>query len=225
MKKNFNVLIIEDHRIIAQAYKLVLEEITVENSILNFTIETANNCESGREKINSFCQSNKLDLVLLDISLSPTDDKKILSGVDLGILLRNKKTPVKIIILTSYDDYYRLNSIIKNVDPDGLLLKRDVEMEDIKKAILTVLDNGSFYSETIIKMLRIRAKSEINIDKIDRQILYELSRGVKMKDLPELLPLSMGGIESRKRKLKRAFNILKEKDNVLIEIAREKGFI
>lgn len=225
MKKNINVLLVEDHNVFIQAHKIVLTEISNENPTINFIIETANDCESAREKINSLCESKKLDLILLDISIPPTEDKKILSGVDLCLLLKSKKVPVKIIILTSYEDYYRLNSIIKNTDPDGFLLKKDVEMEDIKKAILAVLDNNSFYSETIMKMLILKAKTEINIDKIDRQLLYELSRGVKMKDLPELLPLSMGGIESRKRKLKKAFNIPKEKDAILIEIARTKGFI
>ena len=68
-------------------------------------------------------------------------------------------------------------------------------------------------------------KHEVILDKIDRQLLYELSRGVQMKDMPGLLPLSMGGIESRKRKLKQAFNIVKEKDAILIEVAKTKGFI
>ncbi|WP_047415869.1 response regulator [Cellulophaga sp. Hel_I_12] len=225
MKKKINVLIAEDHHLIIEAYKKVLEEISIESLTHQFVIETANDCESARAVINSICESKKIHLALLDISLPPTKDKKILSGTDLGILLKNRNNGVKIIILTSHNDSFRLNNILKEVDPNGFLVKTDIKMENLKLAILGVLAGKSFYSETVLNMLRTQIRAEIVLDKIDRQLLYELSRGVKMKDLPGLLPLSMGGIESRKRKLKEVFKISKEKDAVLLEVARQKGFI
>tara|TARA_R110000796_G_scaffold251498_1_gene383042 strand:- start:2196 stop:2873 length:678 start_codon:yes stop_codon:yes gene_type:complete len=225
MKRKLNVLIVEDHYLVIEAYKLILNEISNENQHLEFIIETANNCETARDKINSSYVTKSLDLALLDLSLPPTEDKRILSGADLGILIKANFKNAKIIILTFYNDNFRLNNILKNVDPDGLMVKNDVSTENLKQGILKVLENLPYYSETVLNMIRMQVKTEITIDKIDRQLLYELSRGVKMKDLPDLLPLSMGGIESRKRKLKQAFNVLKEKDASLIEIARMKGFI
>ena len=63
------------------------------------------------------------------------------------------------------------------------------------------------------------------MDKIDRQILYELSIGTKTKDLPNIVPLSIAGIEKRKRILKRVFDVEYQGDKALITKAREKGFI
>ena len=46
-----------------------------------------------------------------------------------------------------------------------------------------------------------------------------------MKDLPNLLPLSIAGIEKRKRNLKRMFNVKKLDDRQLMISAKEKGFL
>ena len=63
------------------------------------------------------------------------------------------------------------------------------------------------------------------LDDIDRRILYELSIGTKTKDLPALVPLSLTGIEKRKRLLKQIFDIDSTDDRELILAAKEKGFI
>ena len=55
--------------------------------------------------------------------------------------------------------------------------------------------------------------------------MYELSRGVKMKDLPDIIPMSMAGLEKRKRHLKVIFNVAQKADRFLILVAKEKGFI
>ena len=67
--------------------------------------------------------------------------------------------------------------------------------------------------------------TKIKIDKIDRQILYELSIGTRMKDLPKIVPLSIAGIEKRKRILKEVFDVEDQGDKALIMKARELGFI
>jgi len=73
--------------------------------------------------------------------------------------------------------------------------------------------------------MRKKMHTNINIDKKDRQILYELSLGTKMKDLPNIVPLSIAGIEKRKRILKEIFDVEDQGDKALILKARELGFI
>ncbi|MFL0087526.1 DNA-binding response regulator, partial [Tenacibaculum maritimum] len=63
------------------------------------------------------------------------------------------------------------------------------------------------------------------IDDLDRKILYELSIGTKMKNLPDVVPLSITAIERRKREIKKMFSISSLDDRDLILTAREKGFI
>jgi hypothetical protein len=46
-----------------------------------------------------------------------------------------------------------------------------------------------------------------------------------MKELPNILPLSIAGIEKRKRQLKKIFDVSSLEDKQLIIVAKEKGFI
>jgi hypothetical protein len=46
-----------------------------------------------------------------------------------------------------------------------------------------------------------------------------------MVKIPASIPMSIGGIERRKLQLKEVFNVSKENDKVLVQIAREKWFI
>jgi hypothetical protein len=67
--------------------------------------------------------------------------------------------------------------------------------------------------------------NDLLLDKIDRRLLYELSIGTKTKDLPITLPLSIAGVEKRKRNLKNVFDVSGLEDKDLINKAKEKGFI
>ena len=67
--------------------------------------------------------------------------------------------------------------------------------------------------------------SDITLDQLDRQIIYHLSVGGRTLELPNILPMSIGGIEKRKRHLKEALGISGQDDRALVKIAREKGFI
>jgi hypothetical protein len=55
--------------------------------------------------------------------------------------------------------------------------------------------------------------------------LYLLSQGIKTKSLLEHIPLSMSAIEKRKKQLKMLFSVEDGKDETLLEMAKEKGFI
>jgi hypothetical protein len=77
----------------------------------------------------------------------------------------------------------------------------------------------------VIKLLRDQIVNDFVLDNYDRKILYELSIGTRIKDLPKLIPLSIAGIEKRKRNLKRMFNVKKMDDRELLISAKEKGFI
>ena len=49
--------------------------------------------------------------------------------------------------------------------------------------------------------------------------------GGRTVELPSILPMSIAGVERRKRHIKEAFGISGQDDRALVKIAREKGFI
>lgn len=224
--KIFNILIIDDHPLIAQAYRLAFNELKKSKEDIDFIVEICHNCTDGYETIkDTVSHKKKIDLVFLDISLPPSKDGKILSGEDLGIKFRKLLPETKIIVSTTYSDNYRIHNIIKSVNPEGFLIKNDLDPDELVKAIEAVLDGKLYFTETVLEVLRNNVATDHFLDNVDRRILYELSIGTKMKDLPNVLPLSIAGIEKRKRNLKVIFNIKKNSDKDLIQLAKKKGFI
>ena len=225
MKQLHKVLIIDDHPVICERYEQVCNEVMKKNPQIKMKIELAGNCDVAKEKINYTWSKGGWDLVFLDIRLPPSKDRRILSGEDLGELIRKKHPLAKIIVATTFNDNYRIQNICRSLEPEGFLIKNDMNTNDIIQAVQKVINGGEYYTGTVSSLMRKQAFTDINLDKIDRQILYELSQGTKMKDLPKFVPLSMAGIEKRKRIMKQVFDVEDQGDKALILKARELGFI
>ncbi len=224
--KNYTVLIIDDHPLITASYKSAFNNISKRDETIIFHIDMAHNCDTAYEKIKYFSKTKEnLDIVFLDISLPPSKDGKIISGEDLGLKINKLIPEAKIIVSTSFDDNYRLHSILKNLNPDGFLAKRDTTPKELVTAINTILIDPPYYSKTVTKLLRKEVTSDFVLDDIDRKLLYELSLGTMMKDLPEILLLSLPAIEKRKSRIKQLFDTVSPYDKELLLKAKEKGFI
>ena len=220
--QKLTVLIIDDHPLIAEVYENALLNLATKNNTHEFTITIVNTCDKAIEHIR---KATAIDLIFLDINLPKSTDEQFLSGEDLGIEIRKLLPKTKIIISTTYNDNYRIHNILKSINPDGFLIKNDINRKDLVAAIEAVLEGIPSFSKTVLNILRTHINHDIFVDKIDRDILHQLSIGTKMIDLPTVIPLSKGGIESRKRKLKENFNIENEDDKALVQLAKEKGFI
>ncbi|TXE16857.1 response regulator transcription factor [Psychroserpens burtonensis] len=206
-KTSYNVLLIDDHPSIIEAFQNVLKHIEKQNENLTFNIESANDCQSAFFKINTKILNQNLDLVMLDISSPAAAELKINSGEDLGILLRQQLPKTKILVCTFYDDAYRLSQIQKLINPEGFICKNDLGFMGFVKAFESFLSNNNMYSQSVINALRQKSQLRIVLDDYDILILKELANGSKMKDLLELVPLSKSAIDKRIRTLKRKFNI------------------
>ncbi len=225
MKGKYKVLIIDDHPIICDSYKDAFEEVNAQYADLHIQVEIALDCDSAREKINNSWVNRNYDMILLDIRLPASKDRKLVSGEDLGELIREVQPEARIIVATTFNDNFRIQNIIKSFNPEGLLIKNDLDTPELVMAITHVMHGKPYYSSTVSALFRKQMTNPVNIDKIDRQMLYELSVGTRMKELPGVLPLSMAGIEKRKRMLKQKLDVEDQGDKALILKAREMGFI
>lgn len=222
----YNVLLIDDHPLIMEAYQSALFFLSSLNEDIEFEISSANNCELALEKIKwSSHKKIGYDIIFLDMSLPPSVEDNIFTGEDLGLIIRNLLPKTKIIVITAFSDNLKIQSILKNINPEGLLIKNDLTPKELVNAIQIILTDKSYYSETVMQLLRKQVISNISVDRIDRQLLYELSLGTRMKELSGLLPLSLAGIEKRKQRLMELFEIESRLDRDLVLRAREKGFI
>lgn len=225
MNQKQTVLIIDDHPIILDAYKSAFNKLSLEDKNFSFQIETANNCDRALDKIEKASRGKGIEIIILDIQLPPSSNGEILSGEDLGIKIKELLPESKIIISTSLNDNFRIKNIFKNINPDGYLIKNDINSDELLMAIQMVLQDKSYYSNSVLKSFRRIILNEYVLDEIDRKMLHEISLGSTMKELSNALPLSIGGLEKRKRNLKEIFNVSDETDRALIEVAKNKGFI
>ena len=164
-------------------------------------------------------------LIFLDIMLPASKDYNLLSGEDLGFQIKRLLPEHKIIVSTSYSDKYRIHSIFQNLNPEAILIKNDITNNELVDAIKAVLSNLTYYSTTVVDLLKIKLSKDFLLDETDRKLLFEISIGTKTKNLPKVIPLSITSIETRKRRLREIFDVTEKDDELLISIAREKGFI
>jgi len=222
--ERIKVLMVDDHLIIIEGYQNTLHFSKKEHQ--NLKIDIANNCDEAIYHIDkSILVKDPYNVLFIDISLPPSSNGRMNSGEDLAEYARKKSPNAKIIILTMFNESFRIYNIIKNIDPEGFLIKSDLTSSELSSAFQAVLYNPPFYSGTVNSFIRKSITSDIVIDDKNRKILHLLSQGIKTKNLAIYLDISLSAVEKRKKQLKELFAIEDGQDETLLSEARKKGFI
>ena len=225
MCKPINVLIVEDEPLIIEALTRALNIISENEGRYEFTIRSVTNSDLAIKEIENATTSKPFDLVFLDISIPPSQDKRFLSGEDIGVEIKSLFPKIKVIVFTSYNNNYRLNSILKSIDPDGFLIKTDIDHCLLLEAINAVIQEPPFYSKAIQQLIRKQVASDYVLDAIDRKLLYHLYKGGTAKDIAEVVNLSSRSVEKRKLNIKIKFGVEGGSDFDLLSKAELAGFI
>jgi DNA-binding NarL/FixJ family response regulator len=222
MSKKFKILIVDDHPFIIEAYKNTLN--SYKQGEFEYESIQANNCKSAYELITNPSQV-PFDVAFLDISMPAFEEKNINSGEDLAKLIRKTMPDCKVILLTMHTELIIINNIIKEINPNGLIIKNDLTFDELLLAFDKILNNENYYSQSVIKFVSQSQQGMIQIDEFDKQILYNLSKGIKTKDISNYVPLSLSAIEKRKLNLKELLDIKSGSDIELTTEAKNKGLI
>ncbi|NRA93923.1 MAG: response regulator transcription factor [Psychroserpens sp.] len=221
--RDLKILMVDDHPIIIEGYINVLKATKPDD--LELSIDTANNCDMAEIMITKSANDRHYDICFFDISLPPSTNGKYTSGEDLAKLAQKLLPDTKIIILTMFNESYRIHNIIREINPDGFLIKSDLTSLELADAFQHILKSPPYYTSTVHNYVKQTLTSEIYVDDINRKILYLLSQGIKTRSLLEHIPLSMSAIEKRKKQLKLLFSVEDGKDETLLQMAKEKGFL
>jgi DNA-binding NarL/FixJ family response regulator len=221
MRTPIQILIVDDHPFIIEAYKNAINKYSQNG--FEFEVTQANNCKSGYENITD--SSKNFDIAFFDISMPEYAEKGIYSGEDLAMLIKTEMPDCKVILLTMHTELLKINNIIKNINPSGLIIKNDLTFDELLFAFDKIINNESYYSQTVIKLVGQAQYNNIELDVFDKQILFHLSKGVKTKDLPTYIPLSLSAIEKRKLNIREILEVPGGTDVDLIREAKNKGVI
>ncbi|OBX25008.1 DNA-binding NarL/FixJ family response regulator [Gelidibacter algens] len=221
--QHIHILMVDDHPIIIEGYENTLMATKKEDQILQ--IETANDCDTANELLQRASKEKPYDICFFDISLPSSSDGKLTSGEDLAKMTRDIMPNAKVVILTMFNESYRVHNIIKEINPDGFLIKSDMTSSELAEAFQHILTTPPYYSSTVSNFLKKSIDTDIYVDDINRKILHLLSQGIRTITLREHINLSMSAIEKRKKQLKLLLSVEDGKDETLIEEARKKGFL
>lgn len=222
---NINVLLVDDHQMTLVGYTTTFKILNERTSKYKFHTTDANSIDDAIRELDERFNYRPLHLVFLDIQLPKHPTTKYQTGEDLGILIRARFPVAKIAIITTFDNNLLIQNLLESINPEGLMIKGDLNPDIFMQAVIDVLEDPPYYSKTVTKFLRKQHGFSYHLDRLDRLILYYISIGKLTKDLPNHIPLSLPGIEKRKKRLKEIFEVEDGNDIDLLRRAEEEGFL
>lgn len=212
-RKN-NILVIDDHPMNSDAYiSLIKSKDEYNETIFHKAID----CYSAFKLIKQAeITETPFDVALIDISIPEYREQKLLSGTDVAILIRNTFPDCIIIMLTMHNESLVLYNAYKKVNPESIISKNDIDFEIFPEIFDRIVNIENYFSPSINNAIQQLLKQTLNWDEFDTQILLFLDKGIKTKDLPQYINLSLSSIEKRKAVLKEQILNQKSSDKELI---------
>jgi DNA-binding NarL/FixJ family response regulator len=215
-----NILIVDDHPMTVAGY---IESISKKEFFESLLFSKAFSCEEAFSLIEKRMQADPFGLAIIDYGLPAHKEQGILNGCDLAEYIRKRMPLCKILIITAHNEIIVVYDILKYTKPDGLIIKNDLTPENLPSAIIEIIGGNTFQSPTVKSIVQEIWKKELMIDDVNRQILLYLSKGYKIKDIQEIVPLSLSPIQRRIAQMKDAFGV--SENNSLVKEAILQGYI
>lgn len=183
MSKNISVLIADDHSLMRQGLKQILE--------LDEGIEVIGQASNGEEAVQKALECIP-NVILLDINMPK------FNGIEALRRLRDIGIDSKIIMLTIHDDREYLYETI-NIGADGYVLK-DSDADTLIKAIKDVYSGKSFIQPSLASLLVKEYSSNGNITsenakkdlltKREYEVLILIAEGLNNREIAQKLFIS-----------------------------------
>lgn len=151
--KLIKVLIVDDHQMFIDGVKILLRRVN--------NIEVVAEALNGEDAFE-IIKKQDIDLLITDISMGDG-----MSGTELTRIVKTQYPDIKVIVLTMYNDSEIINDIMLS-EAEGYILK-NTGKEELVKAITTVADQGTYYSnEVLVQMMSgVRSANKIEVNTAD----------------------------------------------------------
>jgi DNA-binding NarL/FixJ family response regulator len=223
MAQLVRVLMVDDHPFIIEAYKNAIKGYNTKG-VYEFTVVQAKDCKTGYEAIINE-DNPQYDIAFFDLSMPTYEEKGIHSGEDLALLVKERMPACKIILLTMHSEMLKINTIIKNINPNGLVIKNDLTFDELLLAFDKILKDENYYSQTVVKLVSQIQFDSNEMDVFDKQLLFHLSKGVGVTELSQYVPLAPAAIEKRLTNIKAVLDLNQASEAELVQEAKNKGII
>ena len=215
------ILMIDDHPSQLEGYKAILNG---DATFLSAETDVCFTCQKAYDLIVR--QREQFDIIFLDQNMPGFPDRKIHAGEDLARLIAQYLPKSRVIMITSFVQSFTLYHLFKKIDPAALMVKSDFTSEGLLEAFREILHGRKYYSETVKRSIQKLLSKDKYLDSYNRQLITLLSRGIRTKNLPEYMHLSLSAVEKRKAQVKDYLCLEKRgTDEDIVREARRQGFI
>ncbi|MBA3680663.1 MAG: response regulator transcription factor [Bacteroidetes bacterium] len=192
--KNLKILIIDDHRLVRDGIKTMLE---TQSANYDFDISEA---ESGEDAV-AIIKNKDFDIILVDYQLPGMNGAQTVEQ----ILFYKPKS--KILALSNYDEYTYITNMIK-MGVKGYVLK-NISPNELIKAIETILLGKKYYASDVSgKIIDSEEKREnerknlkIHITRRQTEILKLVATGMTNEAIAKKLSLSKRTVDTHRQNL------------------------
>ena len=142
-KTTFKILLVDDHQMFIDGMKSILHK----QNIFQVVAEA----QDGNEALN-ILTNQEIDILITDISMPK------MSGIELTKIVKQKYPEIKVIIVSMHNDRAVVSEILM-AEAEGYILKNTGKKE-LLDALTKVADNGTFYSNEVLKVMMQTVKTE-----------------------------------------------------------------
>jgi len=154
--KKYKIMLADDHVLLREALSTLINSFD--------EMEVVSVAGNGGELVETFKTGQIPDVVLLDLNMPKMD------GFETAAWIQKIYPSVKILILTMYDSEIALIRLLQS----GVkgFLKKDIHPTELKNALVSVAENGYYYSHnTTGKLASLFQKNRSNQSSIEKAIL------------------------------------------------------
>lgn len=202
--------IVDDHPIVIAGLKQLLEN--EEN------IQVVGGFGLG-ESILSYIKLNKVDLILLDITLPDV------SGMDLCQMIKNESLSTIILIVSNHTERSIIMQAIQN-GASGYLLKNS-SIEELRACIAEAIKGNICFSKEVVEIISRPSKNQLQerprLTRREKEILALIAEGKTSQNIASELFLSPLTVDTHRKNLIQKFEVKNMAE--LVMAATQQGLL
>jgi len=189
MKKKIRILLADDHKMVRQGFRLILQS----QDDMEVVGETGN----GREAVE-LARSLKPDVVVMDVTMPE------LNGIEATRRIREFSPHIRVLALSVHRDSVYVREIVR-AGAEGYLLKESADT-DLLAAVRIVSEGNSYLSPevsgAILKDFRKHATNSLDLlTSREREILQLIAEGKTNKEIATILTLSVYTVDGHRTRI------------------------
>ncbi len=212
MKNDIRIMLVDDHQIIIDGLKALLENVD--------SVRILTSAVNGREALDKL-KIIEVDVVLIDI------DMPVLNGFDTMQEIKKYYPDIKVIILSMHCESAMVKDLI-DAGADGYLLKNSSK-DELVSAINKVSNGGRYFSTDVTMSLVDQPKKQeinekdLNLTSREIEILKLIAEGYTNKEIGKKLFISHRTVDTHRTNLMKKIEVKNLAG--LVNYAIKRGFL